>query len=81
MFETSDTPKTIAAFANNQGGYFVFGVENKTWKLMEISLAYDFLIRGKLPIDNVTPKNPLRREENGVAMSDCFSTTFGQHFS
>ncbi|WP_105434809.1 AlbA family DNA-binding domain-containing protein [Neorhizobium tomejilense] len=25
--------KTLAAFANNKGGYFVFGVENKTWEV------------------------------------------------
>ncbi|MGO6875434.1 helix-turn-helix domain-containing protein [Rhizobium ruizarguesonis] len=25
--------KTVAAFANNRGGYFVFGVENKTWEI------------------------------------------------
>ncbi|MBV1901090.1 MAG: ATP-binding protein, partial [Kordiimonadaceae bacterium] len=26
--------KTIAAFANNKGGYFVLGVENDTWKII-----------------------------------------------
>lgn len=25
--------KTIAAFANNRGGYLIFGVENRTWKV------------------------------------------------
>jgi len=25
--------KTLAAFANNKGGYFLFGVENKTWEV------------------------------------------------
>jgi len=29
--------KTIAAFANNKGGYFLFGVEDKTWKIIGLA--------------------------------------------
>ncbi|KAB2698302.1 ATP-binding protein [Ochrobactrum sp. Kaboul] len=38
--------KTLAAFANNRGGYFIFGVENKTWEVHGIDekrfSEYDF---------------------------------------
>ena len=29
--------KTVAAFANNKGGYFVCGVENSTWKVLGLT--------------------------------------------
>lgn len=28
--------KTLAAFSNNKGGYFFFGIENKTWEILGI---------------------------------------------
>lgn len=31
--------KTIAAFANNKGGYFAFGVKNKTWEVVGLNSA------------------------------------------
>nr|WP_273786631.1 ATP-binding protein [Brucella intermedia] len=38
--------KTLAAFANNRGGYFIFGVEDKTWEIHGIDAKkfseYDF---------------------------------------
>jgi uncharacterized protein YqkB len=45
----SNCIKAIAAFANNKGGYIVFGVRNKTWEIVGIDVkAFERFDRNKL---------------------------------
>lgn len=76
--------KTAAAFSNNRGGYFVFGVKNKTWEVVglkdekvKIFEEYDLKkvsaeIRNKLGIDLSVQKKliDIRGKKIGIFFVD-----------
>ena len=48
--------KTIAAFANNKGGYFILGVENGTWEIKGIS---ENKIKNSILINSIRAFDPV----------------------
>ena len=73
-----DAPiKTIAAFANNKGGYFLFGVEDKTWSVVGLAdtkfeifdlKSLNTIIRSKLGADLQIQKRVIQIQNKKIGV-------------